>query len=299
MSGIIKIITAMFIWGSLGVFVKNISLESFEIAFLRAAIATIVVGTVHFINRKKEVEYVENLETENHKKSNKNIIILIISGILIGFNWVLLFQSYKYTTISNSTLGYYFAPIIVALLSPILLKEKFTLKLSLSVIAAMVGLFLVLNSQVGNSMGDYNHIKGIIIALCAACLYATVMMLNKYIQGVSDYERTFIQLLSAGLVLLPFIIYRNCLIISDIKSLLFIIILGVLHTGIAYCLYFSAIRDINAQSAALLSYIDPVSSIFFSVIFLGEVLSIWQIIGGSVILLAAFIGEKQPQKATT
>ncbi|MGL5313950.1 MAG: DMT family transporter [Peptostreptococcaceae bacterium] len=299
MSGVIKIIIAMCIWGSLGVFVKNISLESFEVAFLRAVIATVIVGVVYFIKSKEEKDKIKYSDEDVNKKSKKNIIILIVSGILIGFNWVLLFKSYNYTTISNATLGYYFAPVMVVFLSPIILKERFTLKVGLSVIAAMLGLFLILNSQTGTSIGEFNHIKGITIALCAAGLYASVMLLNKYIQGIGDYERTFIQLFSAAVVLLPFIIYRNCLRIIDVKSLVFILILGIVHTGIAYCLYFSAIKDIKAQTAALLSYIDPVSAIFFSVVFLGEPLSVMQVIGGAIILSSAYIAQKSPQKATT
>ena len=299
MSGVIKIITAMCIWGSLGVFVKNISLESFELAFLRAVIASIIVGGVYFIKSKEKNNSKKDLDEEMKINPNRNKLILILSGILIGFNWVLLFQSYNYTTISNATLGYYFAPVIVVLLSPIIFKEKFTLKIGLSVFAAMGGLFLILNTQAGSSIGEFNHLKGISIALGAACLYATVMILNKYIQGVGDYERTFVQLFSAAIVLLPFVIYRNNLIINDIKSLAFIIILGVIHTGVAYVLYFSAIKDIKAQTAALLSYVDPVSAIFFSVAFLGEPLSILQVVGGGIILISAYIAQKQPQKATT
>ncbi|MGL6104977.1 DMT family transporter [Romboutsia sp.] len=287
MSGVLKIIVAMCIWGSLGVFVKNISLESFEIAFLRAVIASVVVGAIVLIkNNKKEVD------NEEQKYSKKSFSILILSGVLIGFNWVLLFQSYEYTTISNATLSYYFAPVIVVFLSPFILKEKFTLKVGVSVISAMLGLFLIVNSQSSAAIGNFNHAKGISIALGAACLYATVVMLNKYIQDIDDYERTFIQLFSAAIVLLPFIIYRNDLVIKDSKSLILILILGVVHTGVAYCLYFSAIKEIKAQTTALLSYTDPVSAIFFSVVFLSEPLSIMQIIGGSIILISAFIAER-------
>lgn len=288
MSGVVKIIVAMCIWGSLGVFVKNISLQPFEIAFLRAVIASVIVGIVFFIKNNKNKE----LEKEKEKYHKKSFLILILSGVLIGFNWVFLFQSYKYTTVSNATLSYYFAPVLVVFLSPIILKEKLTPKVGISVILAMIGLFLIVNSQSGISVGNFNHFKGISIALVAACLYATVVMLNKYIQDIDDYERTFIQLFSAAIVLLPFIIYRHNLVIKDLKSLIFILILGIVHTGLAYCLYFSSIKEIKTQTTALLSYIDPVSAIFFSVIFLSEPLSIMQIVGGIIILASAFMGDK-------
>ncbi len=287
MSSIIKIILAMSIWGSIGVFVKNISLESFEIAFLRAIIASIVVGGLHLFNKSKSNESSEII----NKKSK---YLLILSGILIGFNWVLLFKSYEYTTVSNATLSYYFAPIIVVILSPIFLKEKFTLRIVYSSIAAILGLILIIkfDDSVGLNI-NYNHIKGILMGLSAAFLYATVMMLNRYIQEYSDYERTFIQLFSAALVLLPFIIFRNNLIINDGKTLILILILGILHTGFAYCIYFSAIKGISSQLTALLSYIDPVSSIILSAIFLGEGFSIYKILGGIIILLSTYMAQKK------
>lgn len=291
MNSIIKLIFAMTIWGSLGVFVKNIDMESFELAFLRAIIACIFLGSIFIVKKYKCSN--DNNEISKFKTSKNSLLTLIISGIFIGLNWAFLFESYKYTTVSNATLSYYFAPVIVVFLSPIILKEKFTLKKTISVLVALGGLFLILSSQSMTISGDFNHTKGISIGLIAAGLYAAVMILNKYIQDFNDYERTFIQLFSAALALLPFVLYRKVLIIDDLISLGLIVILGIVHTGIAYCLYFSAIKDLKAQTTALFSYIDPVSSIIFSILFLGEELSIYQIIGGSIILISTFIGQRK------
>lgn len=291
MSGVLKVLLPMVIWGSLGLFVKNINLESYEVAFSRAVIASLLLGIILIIKLKKENKPLISLFM-NEEKSKKDLLILILSGVAVGFNWVFLFNAYNFTTVSNATLGYYFAPVIIVFLSPIFLKENFTLKRSVSVIIAMMGLFLIVKSQAGLTDGDFDHVKGISIALGAACFYAAVVMLNKNIKGYGDFERTFVQLLVAGIILLPFIIFRNKLIITDTKSLVNIIILGVVHTTWAYCLYFSAIQELRAQTTAFLGYIDPVSAIFFSVVFLGEPLSIWQVIGGSIVLVAAYVAER-------
>lgn len=297
MSNIIKFIISMTIWGSLGVFVKSIRLESFELAFLRAIIACIFLGTISTFNYYKEKKDEKIIEVEN-KKNYKSLLFLIISGICISFNWAFLFESYKYTTVSNAILSYYFAPVIVVFLSPVILKEKLTLKTAISVLAALCGLFIILNNQLGHSSENFNHIRGITMGLIAACFYASIVMLNRYIQDFNDYKRTFIQLFTASVVLLPFIIYRDMLVITEIKIFGLIILLGIVHTGLAYCLYFSAIKNLKVKTTALLSYIDPISSIVFSVIFLSESLSIYQVIGGSIILISAFLGqEKQKQEA--
>jgi RarD protein len=281
MNSAFKIIIAMIIWGSLGLFVKNINLPSMETAFLRAVIASGIFIIYNLFSKKANFK----------QYSRKNLILLTLSGIAIGFNWVLLFQAYKFTTISNATLSYYFAPMFVVLLSPIVLKDKLTPRKLLAVIGAMIGLFLILNSQGTTSSISYNHIKGISYGLAAAALYASVMLFNNYIEDLSGFERTIIQLSASAIVLLPFVISRSQLHIDSSKSLIFILILGIVHTAVPYLLYFSALKDINVQSAAILSYLDPISALLFSAVFLHESMGIWQVGGGILILLSTFMAE--------
>ncbi|MBV7273563.1 EamA family transporter [Clostridium sp. PL3] len=288
MNSLFKIIISMIIWGSVGLFVKNIDLPSMEIVFLRAIIASIILisyGLIFKTNRKN------SLNEYQIKTRRKNICFLIASGTAIGLNWIFLFQSYKYTTISNSTLSYYFAPVFVILLSPFILKEKLTKSKLIAIMGAMLGLFLILSNQSSSTSISYNHTKGITFGLIAAIFYASVILLNKYIKDLSGYEMTVIQISTAALLLLPIIIYRNSIHISSIKSLVFILIVGIVHTGIPYLAYFSAIKDLKAQTIAVVSYIDPISAVIFSTIFLKEKLTLFQLLGGFLILLSTFLGN--------
>ena len=294
----IKVLIAMLLWGSLGVFVKNISLESVEISFFRGIIGSIFLGIVLLIkmrSKKKSDEdiYLETSKNEYKKKDKKSIIVLIISGMAIGFKWVFLFNSYNYITVANATIVYYLAPVIVIFVSPIFLKEKLTSKKVVAVICAMCGLILIVKNNTSNVNIDLT--SGIINAFMAACLYASVIILNKFIKNVDDYKKTFIQIFMASMVLLPWVIYRDKIVFDSIKSIILILVLGIAHTGIAYCLYFSAMKDLKAQSIAILGYIDPVSSVVFSIFLLREPFSIYQLIGGVIILLSAIISEKKPK----
>lgn len=300
MNATIKVLISMLLWGSIGVFVKNISLDSVEIAFFRGIIGSIFLAVVLFIknyrknNPLSEVEEATKVDVNDKKTDKKNTVLLMVSGMVIGLNWVFLFNSYKYITVANSTIIYYLAPVIVIFVSPIFLKEKLTLKKVVAVMCAMFGLFLILKTQ-SSSSANIDLTKGIINAFSAACLYASVIILNKFIKNVDDYKRTFVQLLMASIILLPLVIMRNQIEFDSAKSIVFMIILGIAHTGIAYCLYFSAMKDLKAQSIAILGYIDPASSIFFSIFLLKEAFSIWQLIGGAIILIAAFVAEKAPK----
>jgi len=286
----IKIISSMFIFGSIGIFVRNINLPSIEIAFLRAVIGSLFLLCAGLIMKQKI----------SVKLIKENILILTLSGVAIGFNWVLLFQAYKYTTISNSTLSYYFAPIFVLMLAPIILKEKLTIIKILCVIVAMSGLFLIVSTGSTNITGSYNHIIGIMYGLSAAVLYASIILMNKFIKNLSGFESTLIQLSIAALVLLPIIIYRGNIHVSKISSIawIFILIVGILHTGIAYLMYFSSIKQLKGQSIAILSYIDPISAVILASIFLGESITLVKIIGGLLILGSTFISEILETKFT-
>jgi len=286
----LKIISSMLIFGSIGIFVRNINLPSMEIAFLRAVIGSLFLLCAGFLMGQKI----------SLKAIKENMLILIFSGVAIGFNWILLFQAYKYTTISNSTLSYYFAPVFVIMLAPIILKEKITVTKILCVIMAMSGLFLIVSVGSNNAPGSYNHVIGIIYGLCAAVLYASIILMNKFIKNLSGFETTLIQLSIAALVLLPSIIYRGNLNLNKISSTawIFILIVGVLHTGIAYLMYFSSIKELKGHSIAILSYIDPISAVIIASIFLGEAITLVKIIGGILILGSTFLGEILETKFT-
>lgn len=283
MKGQLKIITAMITFGSIGIFVKRINLTSLEIAFLRALIGSLFLSVAGLIMKQKM----------SWQSIKPNIHLLILSGAAIGFNWIMLFQGYKYTTISNATLGYYFAPIFALVLTPIILKEKLTpIKLA-CIPVAIGGLFLVINVSGGN--GElYQHTKGIAYALGGAGLYASIILMNKLIKDLTGFEITLIQLAVATMVLLPSILLQGGLNSRgmDAKGWVLIVVLGIIHTGIGYLLYFTAVSELKGQSVAMLSYIDPLSAIVISALVFGETMNIIQLLGGILILGATVPFQK-------
>jgi RarD protein len=287
MRGKLKIITAMLIFGSIGVFVKNINLSSSGIAFLRGLIGSLFLICASFLLGQKL----------SFKSIKQNIVLLAVSGAAIGLNWIFLFESYKYTTVSNATLSYYFAPVFVTMLSPIILKEKLTPVKAGCVIAAMAGLFLIV-SVGGSESGSYNHAVGIFYGLLAAALYASVILMNKFIKNLSGFETTLVQLISGVLVLSPYVFFKEHISISGLNagSIILILIVGIIHTGIAYFLYFTSIRELKGQTIAVLSYIDPVSAVIIAAIFLGESMSFVKVAGGILILGSTLASERLETK---
>jgi RarD protein len=284
MKGKMRLIMTMLIFGSIGVFVKKIDLSSSEIAFLRGVIGSLFLLIASFLVKQKL----------SYQALKANALLLLLSGAAIGLNWIFLFESYRYTTISNATISYYFAPIFVMILAPWVLKEKLTSVKVICIITAMIGLFLIVNPGAGSTDSAQNHIVGIVYGLLAAALYASVILMNKFIKNLSGFETTLVQLMAAALVLLPYILWQGNLHFTGLNStsIIFILILGIVHTGLAYFLYFTSIRELKGQTIAVLSYIDPISAVIIAALFLHEGMTWIQIIGGMLVLGSTFLSEK-------
>ncbi len=281
----IKLLTAMLIFGSIAVFVKNIPLPSAEIALFRAYLAIAVIGLVLILKKTNPVKGLDR----------KTLLFLLLSGTAMGFNWILLFEAYNYTTTSIATLCYYFAPVLVTVLCPFLFREKMTLKQIVCFTASTVGVILIVGVSGG---GGGDPLTGVLLALSAAVLYATVVLFNKGIRGVDGISRTFLQFCAAALVLTPYVALTGGFEIGgiDTRGLIFLIAVGVIHSGLAYCLYFSALAHMPGQEASLLSYADPLLAVILSVTLLSEPITVWQILGGVLILGFSLLNELELKK---
>ena len=272
MSPRFMMITAMAIFGTLGPFVRNIAVSSGELALYRAILAALLITGFLFLTKQK-IPFAA---------IKKEIPLLLASGMAMGINWILLFQAYKYTTVSLATLSYYFAPVIVTLVCPILFRERLTIKQIICFIMSTLGLILIIG--IGD-VGSGNNLLGIMFGLGAAVFYATVILLNKFIKNVEGMPRTFLQFIAAIIILLPYVFSTSGITLCNLDNIgsINLLIVGLFHTGITYCMYFSSLKELPGQKAAILSYIDPLVAVLISVVILGEAMTLWQVIGGMLI----------------
>ena len=276
---------AMFIFGTLAPFVRNINVSSGELALYRAVLAALLVGGYLLVTKQK-------LSLRSIKKE---LVLLLLSGVAMGINWIFLFEAYKYTSVSAATLSYYFAPVIVTLLCPILFKEKMTPKAWICFGASTVGIVLI--TGLGNVSDGSNHFLGILFGLLAALFYATVILLNKFIKNVGGIHRTFLQFLSAIITLVPYVLLTSGIHVTTLNGagIGYLLIVGLIHTGITYCLYFSSLGELKGGEVALLSYIDPLVAVLISVFVLNEDMTVLQIVGG-VLILGFTLWNELPSK---
>lgn len=283
----LALVGSMIIFGTIGIFRRYIPLPSGLIACARGLIGMLFL-----------LAYIKGKGVRIDRAAiGRNGWKLFLSGAFLGFNWILLFEAYRYTSVAVATLCYYMAPILIILVSPVLFREKLTLWKLLCVAAALVGMVLVSGVLTPDEQGS-NQALGIVLGLCAAVLYASVVLMNKKIEGVAAYDKTIVQLGVAAATILPYTLLTEQLAPGSLTWLTIgcLLLVGVVHTGVAYALYFGAVVNVKAQTAALLSYLDPVVAILLSALLLGEKLTPAGAIGAALVLGAALLSELPPPK---
>lgn len=272
---------SMIIFGAVGVFAKNIEMSSSKIAVFLSLIGAVFLLII-FVCRKQTVSW-------NIVK--KNIVALFVAGIALSGNWIFLFQAYKETTIANAALSYYFAPVLVIMFSPLVLKEKLSLKKVLCIVVALLGLFLILQNSRQETIG--NHLIGIGYGVTAAGFYAALTMTNKFIRGLNGLTITLLQLGLSVILLIPFVLFTDGFNFSSLtrQTALLMLLLGVLHGGVGFYMFFAGMKGLKAQSIAVLSYVDPLTSLFISALIVREKMTLVQLIGAALLLGSIWIGE--------
>ena len=283
MSTKVMLAVSMLIFGTLGLFTRNIPVSSGELALYRAVLASALI-LVYLAVTGQKIDW---------KGIRREIPLLLASGMAMGVNWILLFQAYRYTTISTATLSYYFAPVIVTVVCPLLFHEKLTGKQIICFVMSTVGMVLVID--VGGIGRGGTDLIGILFGLGAAVFYAAVILLNKFIKNVTGIHRTLFQFFASIVILVPYAVHTGGIHLAGMSGAGWVCLLtvGLIHTGVTYCMYFSALRDLKGQEAAILSYIDPLTAVIVSTVFLGERMTAAQLAGGILILGFTFWNEKK------
>ncbi|MBR7160782.1 MAG: EamA family transporter [Clostridia bacterium] len=279
----LAMVLSMTIFGTISLFVRYLPLSSGEIALYRSVIAALPIGLFLLLSKRR-------ISFAVWKKQGA---FLLLSGLSLGVNWILLFEAYRHTTVSTATLCYYFAPVLVTALSPLLFREKLTKLQIFCFLMSTAGLVLL------TGFGDWKTDgAGIALGLGAAVFYAATVLLNKMLRDISGLERTFFQFVSAAAVLACYTAASGGfhLFTLDGKAWAVLLTVGLLHTGLAYLLYFAAIAELPGQQIAVLSYVDPLVAVLISVFLLSESMTVPQMLGGAAILCFSLLNEWETAK---
>jgi RarD protein len=271
----------MMLFGTIGTLTRFINMPSSVICLGRALFgAMIIVIIVRFRGDSFDREAIR-----------RNLGWLVLSSTFMCFNWICQFEAYKYTTIATSTLCYYMQPVFYILAAAIVLKEPLSPKRVACVIVAFCGMILV--SGVLQTGFHLSEMKGVLFGVSGGFFYAMVVLINKYMKKISPVDTTIMQLALVTLIMIPYSAATGAFAEVRITAvgIVCLLVLGILHTGIGYIIYFDAVNKLDAQTVGILSYIDPVEAVLLSAFFLKEPISMSTVIGAVMILGATAISE--------
>lgn len=279
-----KIVLSMLIFGTIGVFRRWIPYPSSVVALARSVIGLLFLLLVRALRH----------EPVDRAAVKKNLPKLLLLGAMLGTNWIFLFEAYNHTSVAAATMCYYMAPVFIILLSPLVFGERITPRKGICAAVAVFGMVLVSDVLTSGLHGA----KGLAFGLIAAALYAAIVIVNRTLSGISAEDRTIMQFAASSAVMLPYVLLtENVANLQPAPSVLLLLLLvGVVHTGIAYVLYFGSIAEVPAQTAALLSYIDPVVAVLLSVTLLREPMSPSAMLGAALVIGAMMVSEITPKQ---
>lgn len=277
----------MVVFGTIGLFVRNINMPSSVIAFVRGTVGALFLIAFCLVTKKKV----------SFDKIKEKLLILCLSGAAIGINWIFLFEAYRYTTVATATLCYYMAPVFVIVMSSFIYKEKLTAKKIVCTLVALAGMVFV-SGVAETGIGSVDEMKGVIFGVLAAVFYSSVVLMNKSLGSVPAYDKTIVQLLGAAIVILPYCLATVNVgeLVFDKKSVIMLAVVSIVHTGISYTAYFGSMKNLQSQTIAIMSYIDPIIAVVLSALVLKEDMSLLSVVGAVMILTATFLSEVNLKK---
>lgn len=287
MKDYILFIAAMLIFGTNGVFASMLDMSGSQLVLMRTLIGSVILFIIVLLTRSK-------LSGEVLRREKRR---LLLAGICLGANWVLLFEAYNLMNVSLATLTYYTAPVMVLVLAPFVLGEKQHGRAYVGMAIVAAGMLLAVGTDFGE--GGVTAV-GLIVGLGSAVFYAALMLVNRKIEGVSGLNLTFIEIVIAAVILLPYVFATSggVPLPTDAKGIFALLFLCTVNTGLACWMYFSSMNRLPAKAVALLGYFDPVSALIFSAVFLDERLSLVQAAGAALVLAGALVGQGRFTKAS-
>ena len=281
--GYIKIICAMLIWSSLGIIIRKTGIPNVAIIFYPSVIAGLLQLSLLLLSGqfKKPLKL----------SFNSNRGLLFVLPLFSLLNVLLFYFAFTHTTIANAVLTHYTAPIFVALMAPVFLKEKIVKTTWIAIIISSIGLWLILGAPTPHewlTTGE-NERNGIIAGASSGIAYAAIILILRKISP--HYPSLFITCIQNSLIalmLFPFMLTMP----FPVSALPYLLVLGVIHSTIASFLYVQGFKSVKANEAAILGYFEPVGAIILAFVILHELPGIIALAGGLLILLSGFLVVK-------
>lgn len=283
-SAFLKYLVALLLFGSNGFVASHILLASNEIVFFRTLIGSAFLLLLFVITKGRP----------QIPANRKHFLYLLLSGAATGACWLVLFEAYVRVGVGISTLIYYCGPVIVMALSPFIFHEKLSPVKIIGMVIVLTGMLLIN----GSAASESGLTKGLFYAILSAVFYAVLVISSKKARSITGLENAMYQLGASFLTVFLFTLAKQGVHFGSIaENLLPILMIGIVNTGVGCYLYFSSIQKLSVGTVSICGYLEPLSAVIFSVILLGESLSLMQILGGILIIGGAVFAESASRRS--
>ena len=281
--GVVEMTIAMVLSGFIGLFVFESGQDPFTVVFFRCVLGALFLGVYCWWRGLLTKEIL----------LSKQMLYVLVGGVALITNWIFLFSSFNYASISISTVTYHFQPFFLLLLNAILFKQKIQFGKAIWLLVAFAGLLLIIELDYEQISFSNDEFLGMLMALAAGFLYAVATLVVKQVKNLKSELVAFVQISLGVLFLWPMVDFAHLSISS--YQWLNILALGFLNTFVMYIIMYRAFAKLDVSIISVLVFIYPVVAILVDYVFYGQNLSATQIAGIVLVLLAALmvnIGHK-------
>lgn len=273
-AALLKHLFSLVIFGTNGTLSRFIHLSSCGIVFYRTILASLVLFAFFKLSGNKFT----------FPSYRYDLKFILFSGLAQSTEWFLMYESYRHIDVGVATLLTYCGPVIVIALSPIVFKEKLTVKKLAYLAVVLVGVVFL-----NRGVGGHGNIKfGLLCAGSSAFCYAAMVICNKQAEHISGFENAVLQLFFCCCFSIVFTLlktgFRPPLPEPVISQWLLVLLLGTTNTGLTCYLYFSTLGKLPAQVIAVSGYLEPLLAIVYSSLLLGERMTALQLLGCAMII---------------
>ncbi len=277
----IELISAMLIFGFNGVIASFISWRSYEIVLSRTVIGTLMMLLIILI-KGKGFTFLED---------KKSFRMIVFSGIFMGASWLFLYEAFRQLGVGLAQILSSSGSVFAMVLAPFIFKEKLIKHKIVGFMIVAVGMVFISSNDLTGGVSF-----GLFCGISACLTYTGFLICNRLAVSIEGHERTMWQLFIASIVVLGFVIYQGNGMPTDFstKSIIAVLVLGIVNTGFAMNLMFTALPNLSLQTITIYTYLEPMSALLFSALFLGERMLALQVIGVVLILGGTAFSEFYP-----
>jgi drug/metabolite transporter (DMT)-like permease len=265
-------------WGLIAVLAASVDLGAEALAFWRLALAAVTLGAVAVGTGRASLLAPQG-----------RLGALALLGVVQGAHWLLFFEAVDHGSVALAVLTFYAAPLVIALVAPIVLPERYSPVVLVSCGVGAVGILAIALGGGGTEGG--RSPLAIAAGLGSAVTYAALVILSKRLlaAAVPPVTIAFWDCLVGAAAVSPVLLVAERVVPSGTDEWAVALTLGIVFTGLSTLVYATLLRHVTAQAAGVLTFLEPVSGVALAWLLLDQRPGTATLVGGALVLAAGIV----------